>query len=641
MLEKLQGFVIDIFLYVFEAIIQPFQALSGLHELVFANEKYYLLFTPDEWNNLIVPGVELTITIAYFGIVFGLIYMALMVNKSAINPQTRINFLEMAGALLFAALLLNNLHAFYEIMMALNKALVSIFYADIKENGNLTFGDLSNNLGELFLYLCYLGLSLWANIYYLMRTFTIAILMILGPIFIVLFIFHIFRPITGAWMRELFSTIMVQSIHACILWIFLHLDDSVTENWLVKFVVLATFIPIAEGVKRLFTFSDDMTGRAAMMAAGIGASGLLTVWSAGRSALGKSSLHDTLLQRYGGRDREVAGSGGQLSGGQATASTSGATVPLSQTQPLSDKTARMLKVGSITANLGKAAGQLAGAAFGAPFGAEGVLAGGVFGGKFGKEVGGFGGRVATAMGQTGNALRKNINAAVNEELDKTDMLNESIEPSYLTLTGVRRSAAAAVLGTKEGIKRTFATRGTNAERYKQLVSRMGFAGAVIGGESGIRHGQAVGQWMGKKYQRNIESKGMEISDLIRSPYTNMRIAITNDSSYILGQYKDEQTGKIVERRITGFRGGDSSLKPGEVIYRDIHVTGGRIMDGHIGNNGLSMPLAPSPYYKEDSKGEKQVVSKNYNINPYDYFENRRNSGSAKYFHPNRSKQGIV
>ena len=220
MLEKLQGFVIDIFLYVFEAIIQPFEALSGLHELVFANDKYYLIFTPNEWNNLIVPGVELTITLAYFGIVFGIIYMALMVNRTAFNPQSRTDFLQMAGALFFSVLLLNNLHALYEIMMALNRALVTLFYADIQDNGNLTFGDLSNNLGELFLYLCYLGLSLWANIYYLMRTFTIAILMILGPIFIVMFIFHMLRPITGAWMRELFSTIMVQSIHACILWIF-------------------------------------------------------------------------------------------------------------------------------------------------------------------------------------------------------------------------------------------------------------------------------------------------------------------------------------------------------------------------------------------------------------------------------------
>jgi hypothetical protein len=682
------GFVTDFI----KQIIAPFTHLSSLGDLVFGvgdkgETLKFLTFTANEWDKIVIPGEHVTVNLAYWALFLAILYMATMISKAGINPQVRANVLEMFGSLMFVNLMLHYLNIFYAILFTVNSTLVKLFQVQMGATNGLSF-KMDDGIGWLFIWCVYLGLSLWANVYYLMRSFTLMLLMIFGPVFTSLFLFPQFRQITGTWMKELFSTILVQAFHAGILWVFLGLDKSVTDNWVVRVVILASFIPIAEGLKALFGLHAGLTGKSGAVAMATGAAGLASMFSAGRSALGKDSLYDGLENRYLGGDRKKSDSGGS----QKSES-------ISQTTPLSQRASRMLRMGKIASNFGKGAGTLLGSAVGMPFGPAGVAVGGMVGGKLGSPTGGFAGRVAMAGLDGSQKVMNNMKQSITDEMNQLDQygvspvdeyrdggwagqnkqlgtmmavgagaykgLKSSVPSELRSLGKVGKTAMASAKngftlsaspnlarkiqgGLSAGISggkleyqnqlsaRTKAAGGA-AEFKKQTTQKASYVGGIFAGESGARMGASLASHVHpiRGLNQQIQEKGWEYSDLSSQHHLgkvrNVRAAITNEYSTILGEVLNPATGEYVEQRLTDYRGGDSTLPEGDVAYRDYSIQDGR--------------LAPSEthgsfFYTEDSQGGKKQVNREYNLNPYDYFEDR-NHGSEKYFRSDRFKQGIV
>lgn len=658
MWSELSSIISNIFFGIFEDIFKPLTDLNTLNSLVFGNDGegklLWLTFTPNEWNNIIVSGVDVTIQIAYYCMLLGIMFMAAMISKAGMNPQTRTNLLEMAGALLFVAFMIRNLDSIYNFFFTINRSAVMLFEAEIAEN-DLSISKLDNGgFGFLLIWGAYLGLSLWANVYYLMRKFTLFILMILGPIFIALFLFTPFRQVTGNWFRELFSTIMVQSIHAVILWSFLQMDADVTENWVVKLVMLAAFIPIAEGIKALFGLTPALTGKMSVMMMATGAAGLASVFSAAQSAFGKSSFVDRLEDKYmNNRTKAAPGDGGNISG---SGTSQGGNNSL-QSLPVSKRTQQMLNTGRVAGRFGKSLFTIAGTAAGLPLGPGGTLTGAMVGGKVGQAVGGAVGRFGYAtVFSPANQARQNMMEAINEELDQKNLQanygitpideagtmegHTTFTPKVLNNLGAKTHAVAR--GVVKGLTRHLGRVGrtaynTPAEKRKSIMESGSYLGGVILGDSGLSIGQKITNRIFPEVEQQVRSEGMEYSDFVnqvnKAEIKDVRLAITREFSTVLGKVRNSD-GSYTERRITDYRGGDPSLSDGQVVYKDLHIQYGRIADGpapHLQNRD---------FYTEDSKGGKNRIDKQYTVNPYDYFQDR-NDGSEKYFRPDRFKQGIV
>lgn len=644
------------FEFLFKKLIEPFLGFTDPFNLIYDPDKklYFKIFTVQEWNNIIVRGGNMVVSLAYLVIFVGVLNVIYHLNQSSINPHNRAAFFELGAALLLVSMLLRHLQDIYEIMLKLNYSIVSIFHLDLTVTGAPSVTEMHDGIGGIFLYMIYLGLSWWANFYYIMRKFTLISLFILGALFITFFLFQKTKPIAGAWFRETFANVMVQSIHGVTFWIYLQMDTSThagLSGLIEKCILLAVFIPISEGLKHLFNMATGSTDKSSFMAMATGTAGLAGIYSAGRAALGKETPIDGISSRFMGSRKD--GMDSSINGGGMSGQAS-----LSSQAPMSAKTNRMLQVGRIFSNLGKGAGTLMGTSFGMSMGPAGVIGAASVAGEFGRGTGALVGRTGMAAYHGANTLKNNVSQSISDELRNKD---ESLSRDSLyrnsglpegMATSYTNSLVSVASGTRKGIVNTF--RGREGESISDARSRKmnlaGYVGGVIKGEEGV---QSFSLKAGQKFDKRNPQAGQEFSDLSKANVQKVRVAITKEHSYMVGDFRDNN-GNNVERRIGNYGGGDPSLKKDEVFFKDYHIQDGRFVSGNgevpkmsaIGTNHTATPIQRTTYhlnetYQLDSKGSKVITNKDYKVNPYDYLPRQESSSVEKYFHPQRMKQGIV
>lgn len=644
------------FEFLIKKIIEPFTGFTDPFTLIYDPEKklYFKIFTVDEWNNIIVRGGNMVVSLAYIVIFVGVLNVIYHLNQSAINPHNRAAFFELGAALLMVALLIRHLQDIYELMLRFNYSIINVFLLDLSVDGSPSVTDMHDGLGGIILYMIYLGLSWWANFYYIMRKFTIIALFILGAIFITFLLFNKTKEMTSAWFRETLANIMVQSIHGVTFWIYLQMDSTSHEGLsglIEKCILLAVFIPISEGIKHLFNLATGSTDKASFMAMATGTAGLASIYSAGRAAFGKTSPIDRLASRFGGPSTSPTGSEGSAPGIQ------GGQPPVSAQAPMSAKTNRMIQVGRVFSNIGKGTGMVMGAAFGMSMGPAGVLGSAAVAGQAGSQVGGLVGRSGMAAVHGAQNIGSNVSQSISDELRKKDQnysrdslarnsgLPEGVATSYTN------SLTSVASGTKQGVVNTF--KGKPGESLSDMRQRKmnvaGYMGGVIHGEQGV---QSFAMKAGENFDARNPQHGQEISDLSQSKVQRVRVAITREHSYMVGEFKGND-GKVEERRIGNYGGGDPSLKKDEVVFKDYHVHQGRFVSeqGEVSKMNVSSQHTVTPIvktshtvsetYKVDSQGSKVITNKDYKINPYDYLPRQESTQTEKYFHPQRMKQGIV
>lgn len=265
-----------------QKILEPFEQLKTVDELVFgvSQADVWGLFSRMEYEQVILPGQNLVFVIAWSVLIVAVIFASQQLSLSGINPGARQNLMHMTGNWLFVAFLLGHTDILLDVMFRINQAIVMLFQAESSGSfSELSFanpetGVEMNMIAQMLIKLVVFGLSIWLNFFYIMRKYLLIFLIILAPIFIALYLFPTLRGVTSAWLKEVFSNIIAQSVHAMMLWVFLSMGDVMTGNWLVYIVVLCLFIPFSETVRMLLGASGG-TGNLAAAGTMLGMGSLL------------------------------------------------------------------------------------------------------------------------------------------------------------------------------------------------------------------------------------------------------------------------------------------------------------------------------------------------------------------------------
>jgi trimeric autotransporter adhesin len=395
--EKAWDIVQGVFKGMWESISEPFDELHGLKTLVFnqydSGEKIYGTFSEAEITNAIAPGVQSMSYIVGFFLVLGIVFMGVKISNTGLNPSNRTMFLEFVRDWVIVVLALANIGFLYEMIFMFNEAIVGIVNGEVIEKlDDKLMPDIEDSglLGWIIVGLFMLGLTIWANFYYIMREITLMVLMILGPIFLALYIFPSTKQATIAWLKEFFGTVMIQSVHAITLFTIATISDSGEAGGVITTTIMYLIvIPTGEAIKSLLNLGGDMTGRLSKFAAMSGMAGLAGVYGAVKSATSGKSFAEAV--RHG---MEGSRSYRSDKDGENGSDTSGASVgPMVGTDTRAE---RMLRAGEIISKGGKMVIGSAGAIAGAATGPHGALVGGGIGSFLGEKGGHLAGRVGMA-----------------------------------------------------------------------------------------------------------------------------------------------------------------------------------------------------------------------------------------------------
>ncbi|MEX3623688.1 hypothetical protein [Viridibacillus arvi] len=432
--DKAWDIIAGVFKGIWESISAPFTDLHGLKTLIFNKyedgERVYGTFKPEEIANAIAPGVQSMSYIVGFFLVLGIIFMGAKISNTGLNPSNRTMFLEFMRDWAIVVLAIVNIGFLYEVIFMFNSAIVGIVNGELidKLDDKLTPEiEDSGLVGWILIGLFQLGITIWANFYYIMRQLTLMVLMVLGPIFLALYIFPSQKGVTMAWLKEFFGTVMVQSVHAVTFFVIASIGDGGGTGSIQLTIMYLVVIPTGEAVRGLLNLGGEMQGKLNKIGAMAGMAGLSGMYGAVKSATSGKGFTESLK---GGYDR-VRGQGGDKGGDGESTSGSGVG-PVAGTDT---RASRMLKAGQIMSKGGKMAFGAGGSAAGAVMGPQGALIGGGLGTALGDKAMDTAGRLGfAAKDKIGNALEKNgIRIGESARAAKEDLENEHLADNLAAL----------------------------------------------------------------------------------------------------------------------------------------------------------------------------------------------------------------
>ncbi|MGG4495552.1 hypothetical protein [Brevibacillus reuszeri] len=617
---------------------------GGLSNLV------YGLFSVSELENLIKPGVEGMMRICALLLLLGVMYFGIRMARQGTNERLRSENMSMLFTMAFSMFLLGNIWILYDMMFLLNSVIVDTFrgMAFQKLNGsNFASGvdESSSAILKLVLSLLMLGLSLWANFYYIMRKLMIILLMITGPVFITLSIYPHMRQVTSTWGRELFSNIISQSFHAIMLWIFIVMSNT-QQAWLLQVVFLATFIPLSEAIKSLLGASSE-TGRmstGSSMAALAGAAALTGSIANATGANNTSNLMSKLASSGasnvsggggGGGFRPGPGPGpgigsapgqrGASGGGGITSGTGyspaasayentgpgmGTASPLStpiltNSRPMN----RALKAGRVMSKIGATAGAVMGATAMAPLGPVGMALGASAGANMLSSTGAVLGRTGWQASETGV---KGIRGGVKSVYE-----------------GFKPGGAISQAGV--GMKPL----GRKGAQIKSMVEQLGKGSlngmGIKGGVGNVARGaasHAAGTLFGEKgynFTYGVADKALgslspSMNDLKSKiddqEFRKMKLIQTNEGSYLTAYSRADNYANRV--RISRIGEGNPVLKANESVEMKANFAqGGRLQFDH---STIEFRDANKQIRKTQNEQGKKVEDREYARSKYTHIE---------------------
>ncbi len=406
----------------FEWIVAPFSNLRGIHGWIYGRdgdtELAYGIFTREEIFDIYQPGMNVFVAMAVTGILIGIVFGGMKIGSAGINPANRTFVFAFMKDLAIVAILFFNLSTLYTIVFGINYTIVNAFKADSEgffempttwdELMELSEISSSNGvIGFLLIGLVLLGLTVWANFYYLMRKISLLILMITGPLMLALYLIPQTKQITMAWFKEFVGTVMVQSVHASLFWMISLITLSGESDFITNTILFIIFIPTSEAIRSLLGMGGGMTTTMSKAGAMMGMGALAGVYGAAKGAFTDKSVMGTLKGAYNGTQKGKDGSADSSDGNDADPEVK-KTVGANTGTDIGTTTRaeRMLKPGEITNKMGKAVFGAAGSIAGSAMGPGGAIAGSTLGYGVGGAVSGVAGRVGAAGVEGLSALGK-------------------------------------------------------------------------------------------------------------------------------------------------------------------------------------------------------------------------------------------
>ncbi|EOO25129.1 hypothetical protein IIU_06442 [Bacillus cereus VD133] len=429
MLDKIIGWVGGLIVSMVKTFLSPiYKLIDTIPDLIFGGDsaKLNFLFKDDTAGSVLNTGLPVMFKFAAFLVLVSAVIAGAKYSAAAINPTNRTYIIEYAKDLMIVSICIWHLDFFYNIVFDINTWVASEFKRAIGEQSldvfkpGQTITELSMDknkddyLFQIFAMLIEVGLSLWANFFYLMRAVSLYILMLMGPVMVGMWLFPQKKQQTLYWMREFVGTVLIQGIHAITIWLIFVLVGK-SDNTIIKLILFAMFIPIGEIVKGFIGLSTNTVGavnRAGTML-GMGALASMAGIIKGIRDDHRSNKEKTRASKEGEEDKKEDADNPKNALGANLGTDIGTT----------SRAARMLKAGQIGSMVGKATGGLAGLAMGAGLGPEGMAVGTFAGSKAGGVPGAVTGRTLAAGLEGVTSAGKHIGSSVKKGLDTYKGLN--------------------------------------------------------------------------------------------------------------------------------------------------------------------------------------------------------------------------
>lgn len=300
----LEEAIVDLFENTFNTI-RDLLGLYNLDELVFndgirGSALWQYGAIPKSWEDNVVTYHWVFQGLAWSLIAFAIVKQLIQKNLSTINPAMRVSLMESIQNLIVAGFLLASIFPLANLLLYLNAKLVDVFAALAPDFRDLSgMHNYSNLLGGLLIQFFYFFISLYLNALYVIRSISISLLIVAGPLFVLsLALGPKWSPLFGTWMRELVGNIFVQSFHAFMFSFFTMLTFS--TRGIESLIVYFSVIPLTEFFRRLVLGDSGIAGK-------LGLQSLV----AGASMVGGAA--SSLYKDSGGKVHSGGGSGGAAS----------------------------------------------------------------------------------------------------------------------------------------------------------------------------------------------------------------------------------------------------------------------------------------------------------------------------------------
>lgn len=413
--------ILDLFESLFgnmlEWIIGPFVDLYTWNELIYGKAgevKYFGVFNEAQWG-VVAQGMAVMQSLSVGFILISIILAGMRISSAGINPSNRTYALEYFKDFIVVALLFFNLSTIFELIYSVNEMFVLSFSSakEIMEGGIKEQVEpfiKQGVLGGLIIGLVMLGLWLWANFYYMMRTLTLMILTIMSPLAVAFYLIPQTKGITVGLFKEYVGTVFVQSVHAALYWIITSIATG--DFGLGSILLYMIFIPVSESIRSLLGLGGQMNDRLTKSAAMFGGAALTGVYGSIRGALSGQSVAQSLRGAAGQVADRMKGKNGETDpDNDPKTMLGGAGTDIGSTA----RAERMLKAGEILSKGGKAVFGAAGAIAGSPMGPMGAIAGSTLGFQTGGVIGGVAGRAGWAGGEfVGHRIKEGLKSGWNK-----------------------------------------------------------------------------------------------------------------------------------------------------------------------------------------------------------------------------------
>lgn len=452
--EKLIEIFESIIQWLFDSLIEPFTGLGSLKDLVFGKvnegDLAWGTFKASDLTDALNPLFYTMATLAGFFIVAFIVIYGIRISGAPLNPHRRSETIELLKDLLIVGIVFVNLPTFYDLLFSVNMGIVNLFNGAYESNldslNEKRSEEASGVIGYIFIQLVLLGLSLWANFYYLMRKVTLLIFMGMGPLMLAFWLHPRFKAVTASWLKELTGSIFIQAIHAFVFWTVATLSATST-GFVETVIVYIVFIPISEFIKRLLLMGGDMQGGLSKAGAMLGMGALAGMYGAVKGAVGDKSVMGAVKGAYQGTKDKIQNSGQE--NGEAKNTIGSLPGADNGTTPIGEK---MLKAGDIFSKGGKAVMGMAGAVAGSPMGPVASIMGATGASAIGGAVGGLTGRVGAsalqgiaARNQKGLEAFKNGGTGRNDEGFEENLANQLADRDTVSWANANKDAEMARL----------------------------------------------------------------------------------------------------------------------------------------------------------------------------------------------------
>lgn len=210
---------------------------------------------PSGWEPVIWAFFALSEMLALVFLLYSIINNVLRRAASTTNLMGRMRAWEQLKDIAVVAVALAILPVFLNMLMYLSFNLTGVIRGATLPD---TIADLradlaasSGAIGGAIVQIMYLGIDIYYNFFYLLRSMTIAVLIIVSPVCLVASTFDSkYRMMAGSWMKELLANVLIQPIHALVFTLILLFPAS--SHKIDNIIMVYATIPLTTALRTMF-----------------------------------------------------------------------------------------------------------------------------------------------------------------------------------------------------------------------------------------------------------------------------------------------------------------------------------------------------------------------------------------------------